>query len=101
MFHIPEKPKAVKLVRAALCETARAREWQKAAVAFFRHLREHGVNAPEALSPTVGFGKHRGQTVEWIVNNDPAYSTWAIANFRHTYPALHKEFRREMKARYK
>jgi hypothetical protein len=98
MFHIPDKPKAVKIVRVALDQTARAREWQKAAVAFSRHLRDNGVTAPELISPLVNFGKYKGRTVEWIVDHDPVWCEWVLANFTDLSPFLRKELTREMEA---
>jgi hypothetical protein len=103
-----------KLMRLALCPSAPRGEWQAAALAYFRGLRAAEVTAaqlremfaPQAPvgfadpTPFLSFGRYRGQTVRWIAEHAPSYAEWLLRKAVNLSPALHGEFRRELRRRY-
>lgn len=80
------------ICRLALCPSSQDGEWKSAAEAFFRICRTRNLNpfdanlANEAKPnlPTMPFGKHKGKTIEWIVENDPCYAEWAVETIKST-----------------
>lgn len=83
-----EKLKSI--CRLALCPSSFDGEWKSAAEAFFRICRERGVDPfnldlsqrSQSNLPTMLFGKHKGKTIEWIVENDPCYAEWAVETIK-------------------
>jgi hypothetical protein len=106
MLTIDLSDKSASILRLAVHPSATEGEWQAAAIAFVRGVRKNcpaGLNTDQSgSSPTLGFGKYNGRTVKWVVENNPAYAEWFIAKMTDlSTKTLRKEFRREMKARYK
>ena len=99
-------------------------EWQAAAIAFFRIHRRTGTSPIEThnslnvstfvstanafwrmrqtdpASDTIGFGKHKGRTVKWIVENDPAYVDWLLKKAKNIGQHLRDIFAKELRATY-
>jgi len=37
------------------------------------------ANYQHKLTDTLKFGKHKGQTIQWVIDNHPDYLEWAIS----------------------
>jgi|GEM_PF-2756504 len=94
------------IVRLALCPSAPQGEWESAAIALIRICRTHSLNpfalsAPpprdETSSLVMPFGKFKGFTVRWIVENNVTYADWLISTAKNLSPSLRQAFKRELK----
>jgi hypothetical protein len=43
---------------------------------------------PGDLIPFLSFGRHRRQTVRWVIEHDPAYAEWLVRAATTLSPAL-------------
>ena len=87
----------------ALCPSAPDGEWHSAAIAFFRIHRKAGTSPFEFVrkqtksrSPIMPFGKYKGRTVSYIVNEDPAYAFWVLENCVNLAPGIRTAFEKEL-----
>jgi hypothetical protein len=104
----PTISKLQSIVALALCPSAPQGEWEASAIAIIRICRTHKLNpfaisAPprhEPDSPTLGFGKYRGRSVRWIVENDPSYVEWLLEKAKNIGPLMRDIFTKEMRATY-
>jgi len=90
------------IAKLALHPTAQEGEWQAAAIAIIRILRNRGAASlpkiewgADKMGVRITFGKYSGQTAEWIALNDPGYGEWLLT----TIKGLSAEFRRTLRSK--